>query len=196
MYQVGLTGGIGSGKTLVCSIFEKLGVPVYHADEAARRLMNSDARLMEGIRKMFGNQAYGREGLNRHFLAGLVFGDEERLSGLNGLVHPAVREDFKSFAGRHTDAAYVIEEAAILFESGAGKEMDLTILVYAPQEIRIKRVMERDGVSREDVLKRMGHQLSEEKLLKMADHRLLNDGTAMILPQVIELHNQILNRKE
>ena len=196
MFQVGLTGGIGSGKTLVCSIFEKLGVPVYHADEAARRLMNNDAQLMEGIRKMFGDQAYGSEGLNRPFLAGLVFGDEERLSGLNGLVHPAVREDFKSWAGQHKDAAYVIEEAAILFESGASKEMDLTVLVYAPQEIRIRRVMERDGVSREEVLKRMGHQMNEEKLLKMADHRLLNDGTAMILPQVIELHNGILNRKE
>ena len=196
MFQVGLTGGIGSGKTLVCSIFEKLGVPVYHADEAARRLMNNDARLMEGIRKMFGDQAYGREGLNRPFLAGLVFGDDERLSGLNGLVHPAVREDFKSWAGQHKDAAYVIEEAAILFESGASKEMDLTVLVYAPREIRIRRVMERDGVSREEVLKRMGHQMNEEKLLKMADRRLLNDGTAMILPQVIELHNGILNRKE
>ena len=196
MLLVGLTGGIGSGKTVVCSIFEKLGVPVYHADEAARRLMNSDDGLMEGIRKMFGEQAYGKEGLDRNYLAGLVFGNQERLSELNSLVHPAVREDFKRWAGRQRDAAYVIEEAAILFESGASQEMDLTVLVYAPEEIRIKRVMERDGVSREEVVKRIGHQMSEEKLMKMADHHLLNDGTALILPQVIELHNKILNRKE
>jgi dephospho-CoA kinase len=196
MLLVGLTGGIGSGKTLVCSIFEKLKVPVYHADEAARRLMNSDAGLMEGIREMFGDQAYGRDGLNRAYLAGLVFGDEERLSGLNKLVHPAVRDDFKRWAGQQRDAAYVIEEAAILFESGASQEMDLTILVHAPEEVRIRRVMERDGVSRVEVLKRIRHQMREEKLMKMADHRLLNDGTTMILPQVIELHNKILNRKE
>jgi len=196
MLLVGLTGGIGSGKTLVCSIFEKLRVPVYHADEAARRLMNSDAGLMENIRKMFGDQAYSREGLNRPYLAGLVFGNEERLSGLNKLVHPVVRDDFKRWTGQQGDAAYVIEEAAILFESGASKEMGLTVLVYAPEEVRIRRVMERDGVSREEVLKRMRHQMSEEKLMEMADHHLLNDGTAMILPQVIELHNKILNRKE
>jgi len=196
MLLVGLTGGIGSGKTLVCSIFEKLRVPVYHADEAARRLMNSDAGLMENIRKMFGDQAYSREGLNRPYLAGLVFGNEERLSGLNNLVHPVVRDDFKRWTGQQGDAAYVIEEAAILFESGASKEMGLTVLVYAPEEVRIRRVMERDGVSREEVLKRMRHQMSEEKLMEMADHHLLNDGTAMILPQVIELHNKILNRKE
>lgn len=196
MLLVGLTGGIGSGKTLVCSIFEKLKVPVYHADEAARRLMNSEAGLMEGIREMFGDQAYGRDGLNRAYLAGLVFGDEERLSGLNKLVHPAVRDDFKRWAGQQRDAAYVIEEAAILFESGASQEMDLTILVHAPEEVRIRRVMERDGVSRVEVLKRIRHQMREEKLMKMADHRLLNDGTTMILPQVIELHNKILNRKE
>ena len=196
MLLVGLTGGIGSGKTLVCSIFERLKVPVYHADEAARRLMNSDAGLMEGIREMFGDQAYGRDGLNRAYLAGLVFGDEERLSGLNKLVHPAVRDDFKRWAGQQRDAAYVIEEAAILFESGASQEMDLTILVHAPEEVRIRRVMERDGVSRVEVLKRIRHQMREEKLMKMADHRLLNDGTTMILPQVIELHNKILNRKE
>jgi dephospho-CoA kinase len=196
MFQVGLTGGIGSGKTLVCGIFEKLGVPVYHADEAARRLMNNDAGLMESIRKMFGDQAYSREGLNRSYLAGLVFGDEERLSGLNSLVHPAVRDDFKRWTGQQGDAPYVIEEAAILFESGASQEMGLTILVYAPEEVRIRRVMERDGVSREEVLKRMRHQMCEEKLMQLADHRVLNDGTAMILPQVIELHNKILNRKE
>jgi dephospho-CoA kinase len=196
MLLVGLTGGIGSGKTLVCSIFEKLNVPVYYADRAARRLMNNDAGLVESIRKMFGDKAYGREGLNRPYLAGLVFGDEERLSGLNNLVHPVVRDDFKQWVGQQGDAAYVIEEAAILFESGASQEMDLTVLVYAPEEVRIKRVVERDGVSREEVLKRMGNQMREEKLIEMADHRLLNDGVSMILPQVIELHNKILIKKE
>ena len=192
MFKLGLTGGIGSGKTLVCQVFEKLGVPVYYADTAARELMNRDAELMAGIAKMFGDQVYGRDGLNRQYVADSVFGDHERLSGLNKLVHPAVRSDFIRWSALQTGSPYVIEEAAILFESGASKEMNLSALVYAPEEIRISRVMKRDGVQREAVLKRMGHQLSDEELMEMADHVLINDGTQMLLPQVIELHNKIL----
>lgn len=196
MFRVGLTGGIGSGKTLVCSIFEKLGVPVYNADTEARVLMNTDAGLKYGIVKMFGDQAYSKDGLDRVFLAGSVFGDHEKLSGLNGLVHPAVRKDFNRWAALQTGSPYVVEETAILFESGADTEMDLAVLVYAPEELRIRRVMERDQTDREDVLKRMGHQMREEEKMKMAGNIINNDGTQMLLPQVIELHNKILNSRD
>ncbi len=196
MFKLGLTGGIGRGKTLVCQIFEKLGVPVYNADTAARLLMNTDAELKDGIVGMFGDQAYGSEGLDRHYLADAVFGDQEKLSGLNGLVHPAVRLDFIGWTALQAGVPYVVEEAAILFESGAYKEMNLSVLVYAPEELRISRVMKRDGVRREAVLKRMGHQLSEKEKMEKADHVLINDGTQMLLPQVIELHTKILNSRK
>jgi dephospho-CoA kinase len=196
MLKLGLTGGIGSGKTLVCQIIEKLSVPVYYADRAARELMNSDAELKESIRNMFGDQAYSKEGLDRQYVASSVFGDHEKLSRLNSLVHPAVRKDFIRWTEQHRESPYVVEEAAILFESGASVEMDQTVLVYAPEELRISRVMKRDGRSREDVLKRMEHQLSEEEKMKMADHILTNDGVQMLLPQVVELHNKILNSRE
>jgi dephospho-CoA kinase len=196
MLKLGLTGGIGSGKTLVCQIIEKLSVPVYYADRAARELMNSDAELKESIRNMFGDQAYSKEGLDRQYVASSVFGDHEKLSRLNSLVHPAVRKDFIRWTEQHRESPYVVEEAAILFESGASVEMDQTVLVYAPEELRISRVMKRDGRSREDVLKRMEHQLSEEEKMKKADHILTNDGVQMLLPQVIELHNKILNSRE
>ena len=195
MFKLGLTGGIGSGKTLVCQIFEKLGVPVYYADLAARDLMNTDAALVAGIRQMFGEKAYGDKGLNRQYLASSVFGDQKKLSRLNQLVHPAVRKDFISWSSGQEGVPYVIEEAAILFESRASEGMDLSVLVYAPEELRINRVMKRDGIQREEVLKRMEHQMSEEKKMEMADHVLINDRNRMILPQVIDLHKKILKRR-
>jgi dephospho-CoA kinase len=196
MFKVGITGGIGSGKSVVCHILEKLGVPVYSADKEARNLMNTDSELKEGILKIFGDQTYGKNGLDRLFLAGAVFGDSAKLSKLNGLVHPAVRKDFNRWVTLQTGSSYVVEEAAILFESGAGMEMDLSVVVYAPEELRINRVMERDQVEREAVLKRMRHQLSEEEKVKIADHIIYNDETQMLLPQVIEMHRKILNSIE
>jgi dephospho-CoA kinase len=194
MFRMGLTGGIGSGKTMVCSILEKLGAAVYYADAEARRLMDRDAGLRAGIVEMFGERAYGKNGLNRSYVAGSVFGNDDQLSRLNSLVHPAVREDFIRWERLHQGSHYVVEEAAILFESGASGLMDLSVLVYAPEELRIRRVIERDGSDRDEVIKRMGHQMSEEEKMKMADHIIYNDGSQMLLPQVVELHNMILNR--
>lgn len=195
MFKLGVTGGIGSGKTLVCQVFEKLGVAVYNADSAARALMNSHPELRAGIVQMFGEEAYGDEGLNRSYLAGIVFGDSKKLSLLNQLVHPVVRQDFLNWAELQENSPYVVEEAAILFESGAHAFLDQSVLVYAPEELRIERVMKRDGMGREQVLKRMGHQMEEEEKLKLADHVLRNDGTRMLLPQVIALHKKILERR-
>lgn len=196
MLKLGLTGGIGSGKTLVCNILEKLGVPVYFADTAARELMAVDSELKAGIIRMFGKEAYGKDGLNRRYLAEAVFGNPERLSLLNELVHPAVRRDFTQWIEEQEEAPYVVEEAAILFESGASTLMDLSVLVYAPEELRITRVMKRDGIGREEVMKRMGHQMSEERKMELADHVLFNDGSRMLLPQVIDLHDKMLNRRQ
>jgi len=194
MFKLGLTGGIGSGKTLVCQILERLGVSVYYADTEAKSLMDTDAGLIDGIRQLFGEKAYGKEGLNRKYLAGIVFGDREKLAELNRLVHPLVRKDFIRWTELQTGSPYVVEEAAILFESGAHALMDYSVLVHAPEELRIRRVMERDSLSREQVLKRIGQQMSEEEKKALADHVLINDGSRMLLPQVIELHNSIIKR--
>jgi len=157
--------------------------------------MNSNTDLKAGIVNMFGEKAFTKDGLNSTLLAASVFGDQEKLTRLNKLVHPFVREDFIKWVSRQDRSSYVVEEAAILFESGASQEMDQSVLVYAPQEVRIRRVVERDHSERDAVLKRMEHQISEEEKMKLADHIIINDGTRMLLPQVIEMHKKILNSR-
>ena len=195
MYQLGLTGGIGSGKTLVCSILEKLGVPVYYADSAARRLMNSDAKLRNSIVEIFGAEVYNGAILDRSLLAGKVFGNQEMLEKLNEMVHPAVRKDYSGWVESQKVAPYVVEEAAILFESGADRLLDGSVLVYAPEALRIQRVMKRDGVDEESVRSRMIHQMDEDNKRKRADHIIYNDEKEMLLPQVIALHNKVINSR-
>lgn len=194
MFQVGVTGGIGSGKTLVCQVFEKLGIPVYHADEEARRLMEEDQALMDRMVELFGEEAYLGRALNRRYLAEVVFGNRERLNGLNALVHPAVKKDYQQWLAEQKGVPYVVEEAAILFESGASRWMDLVVMVYAPEELRISRVMARDGVEEETVRKRMIHQMGEEEKRERADLVIVNDEKERLLPQVLEVHRQILKR--
>ncbi len=195
MYLLGLTGGIGSGKTLVCSILEKLGVKVYYADSEAKRLMNTDPDLVIQIKALFGMEAYNGTSLNREFLAKEVFGDPAKLAFLNAAVHPVVRKDFSHWVQTQKDAPYVVEETAILFESGARQFLDGSILVYAPEGMRLQRVMERDGLNEEGVRSRMKNQMDEEDKKKLADHIIINDEKEMLLPQVIELHKKILNSR-
>ena len=192
--KVGLTGGIGSGKTLVCSVLEKLGVAVYYADSEARRLMNSDPELVLQISGLFGNKAYEGGILNREFLAQRVFKDKVLLTRLNELVHPAVRKDFSRWANEQKPAFYVVEEAAILFESGSDRNMDLTVGVFSEKELRVQRVMQRDGITREQVRMRMNSQMNEKEKMERADMVIYNDGKLMILPQIINMHNAILKR--
>jgi dephospho-CoA kinase len=196
MFRVGLTGGIGSGKSLICSILEKLRVPVYYADAEAKRLMNDDPDLKTQIRELFGEEAYRQGSLDRKYLAGRLFGNAALVEAVNGVVHPAVHEDFKRWTDLQQGVPYVVEEAAVLFENKAHEELDYAVIVSAPVEIRISRVMERDQCDRESVLRRMGHQLSDEELKKLADHVIVNDGQQMLLPQVIELHNKLLKGKD
>ena len=195
MYQVGITGGIGSGKTLVCSVLEKLGVPVYYADREAKRLMNSHPVLKKGIEELLGKEAYSEGELDRRYVGSKVFGNRELMEQFNSLVHPAVREDYRSWVAGWSEVPYVVEEAAILFESGASRNLDRTVLVYASSELRIRRVIQRDGVTREEVERRMLHQMDEEEKRMLADEVIVNDDREMLLPQIISLHQKIINRK-
>ena len=185
---VGITGGIGSGKSLVCSIFRVIGVPVFEADQIAKDLYHTNAELKEKLILMFGREIYSNgNSLNRKLLSSIIFSDSESLRKVNNLIHPLVREVFMNWIQRQ-NGCYVLHEAAILFESGHYKALDKIILVTAPADIRIKRVMERDGIPREDVLARMAHQWEEEKKIHLADFIIRNDGKEMVIPQVMEVH--------
>lgn len=190
MRVVGITGGIGSGKTTTCMIFESLGVPVYYADNRAKELMVNDEVLRGKIVSAFGNDAYVNGRLNRAYLANQVFNSKEKLSVLNGMVHPAVADDFESWLEQQKEANYVLKEAAILFESGAYHDVDITVLVIAPEQIRIERVMERDHSTKMEVLRRMKNQWTQERKAKLADHIINNDGSHLIIPQVLVLHEK------
>lgn len=192
MLKIGLTGGIGSGKSTVARVFSILGIPVYDADEAARRLMNSDPGLKEEIIRFFGPSSYRDGLLDRSYIAGLVFNDAEKLGQLNALVHPVTIRDAEIWIGQQ-NASYVVKEAALLFESGAAAGLDVVVGVYAPAAIRIKRVMDRDGISAEEIRKRMDRQLDEEMKMKLCDHIVRNDEQELVIPQVLALHRLFLS---
>ncbi|PUV25898.1 MULTISPECIES: dephospho-CoA kinase [Sphingobacterium] len=189
--KIGITGGIGSGKTFICKLFEALGIPVYNADEEAKRLMNSDARIKEKLIEQFGEATYKEGRLDRAFLADMVFSDKEKLELLNSIVHPIVIQEAKDWAERQT-TRYSLKEAALLFESGSYKDLDYTILVTAPMDIRIQRVIERDGATEQQVRERINKQLSDEEKLQLADFVIVNDGITPLLPQVWTLHQKFL----
>ena len=191
MKKIGLTGGIGSGKSTVAAVFEVLGVPVYYADSASRRLMNEDDALKANIRRAFGESAYVSGTLDRKFMAGQVFGDPVKLEQLNALVHPATLQDAREWMERQ-HAPYAIKEAALIFESGAERDLDLVIGVQAPAELRIQRAMERDHATREEILARMARQMDEDAKLARCQFIIVNDEQQMILPQVLALHQQFL----
>ncbi|NNC82265.1 MAG: dephospho-CoA kinase [Flavobacteriales bacterium] len=189
MIRVGLTGGIGSGKTTVARIFSALGVPIYYADERAKYLMHHDVDLKVAVSVEFGPRAYVDGELDRAYLSSVVFADRDRLKALNRLVHPAVRRDYRAWLeGLSGDAPYCIKEAAIIFETGGHKELDRTILVTAPEDLRIERVMQRDDVSEEQVRSRMKEQWSDADKLDLADHVIQNDGKHSLIEQVMDLH--------
>jgi len=189
--KIGITGGIGSGKTFICRLFEALGIPVYNADEEAKRLMNTDIRIKEKLIAQFGEATYKDGLLDRAFLANMVFSDKDKLELLNGIVHPIVIQEAKDWAERQT-TRYSLKEAALLFESGSYKELNYTILVTAPIDIRIQRVIERDGTTEQQVRERMNKQLSDEEKLQLADFVIVNDGITPILTQVWTLHQKFL----
>ena len=189
--KIGLTGGIGSGKTTVCMIFKTLGVPVYDADTQAKQLMNTDPELKTLLQEYFGNDIYRNGMLDRRRLADIIFNDRTALEKVNSWVHPAVARDFEQWCTRQT-SPYVLEEAAIIFESNIAHRFEKTILVTAPDTVRIERVCARDHVSPEMVRERMAHQWSEEKKITMADYVIYNDDMQLLTPQVMKIHRHLL----
>mgnify|MGYP003575023816 CR=1 FL=1 len=193
MLKVGITGGIGSGKSMVCQVFETLGIPVFNADLAAKYLIDKDERLVAEIKKLFGDNIYTTEGLDRKRLSSIVFNDKALLERLNAIVHPATIQYGRDWMDRQL-APYVIKEAAIFFESGSNKDMDVMIGVYAPKAVRLKRVVERDQVLPESVLARMEKQIDDEKKMKLCDYVVTNDDVTPIIPQVIKLHHLLIKK--
>jgi dephospho-CoA kinase len=191
--QIGITGGIGSGKTLVTKIFACLGIPVYDADSHAKELMTTDGILISQIKKEFGDLSYLSDGtLNRKYLGEVVFNQQEKLDILNGLVHPRVRLDFAKWTDRYKEKPYVIREAALLFETGVYRLLDRTIVVYAPEDVRIRRVMNRDHRPEAQVRAIIQKQLSEEEKKALADDIIYNDDSILVIPQVLALHHRFL----
>jgi dephospho-CoA kinase len=193
-FQIGITGGIGSGKSVICKIFTCLGVPVYDADSRAKSIMTTDGILIEQIKKEFGDLAYLPDGsLDREYLSRVIFENQEKRTLLNQMVHPRVAADTDRWLDQNREASYVVREAALLIESGANLRVDKVILVTAPEELRIKRVLARDPHRlREEVVKIMATQLPEEEKKKVADVVVYNDETQLLVPQILHLHNQFL----
>ena len=193
MLRIGLTGGIGSGKSTVARIFQVLGIPVYYADQRAKCLMNTSESLRESITDLFGRKAYQQGSLNRSYIAGKVFNDENLLAKLNGLVHPVVQMDFIHWSDRHEHYPYVVEEAAILVESGAYKHLDQIVVVFATEETRIARVTVRDGMDENDIRQRMRQQLDSEELKKYSTDIVNNNGDQLLVPQILDLHRKFVS---
>lgn len=186
MIKVGLTGGIGSGKTTIAKVFEMLNIPVYNADDAAKRLMNTNEKLKAAIIEHFGEHSYANGELDRKYIASIVFNNKEKLDLLNSLTHPVTIGDAEDWMNKQ-NAPYIIKEAALLFESGAAERLNYVIGVYAPQHIRVKRVMERDNLSAEEVMKRISRQIDEEMKMKLCNFIITNNEQQLVMPQVLEL---------
>ncbi len=193
--QVGITGGIGSGKSLVCKIFQCLGIPVYDADSHAKELMTTDGILISNIKKEFGPLSYNSDGsLNRSYLSQEVFNDQEKLNVLNSLVHPSVGEDYNKWVGKMNSYPYLIKEAALLFETGSDAVLDKVILVHAPTALRVRRILKRDRHRTErQIMAIVNNQMPEDEKMKLADFIVTNDEKSLLIPQVVGLHLAFLS---
>lgn len=195
MVRIGLTGGIGSGKSTVAAIFEVLGIPVYYSDLQARRLLLEDPELKGQIQLHFGAACYTNGTLDRAYLSRQVFNNPEKLTLLNSLVHPATIRDANLWMQQQR-SPYVIKEAALIFESGSDQYLDYVVEVYAPLSLRIQRAMTRDHVSEAEVRSRVNSQMDEKEKMDRSDFVLYNDDQQAVLPQVLELHQEFLQLAE
>ena len=191
MKIIGLTGGIGSGKTTVCKVFERLGIPIYYADIQAKLLMTSNSEIKNQLIQRFGEQTYINNKLNKKYIAEQIFNNKENLNSINSIVHPVVRNHFKEWT-KQQQAHYVINENAILFKSGFYKDTNIIISVITPEYIRIERVIKRDNTTTEAVKSRINNQISDEEIIKKSDYIIYNDSTNLILPQILKIHRNIL----
>ena len=195
MLKIGITGGIGSGKSTVSSFFSVLGVPVYDSDKRAKDLMQHDNSIIGTIKKEFGERSYLNNQLNRSYIAEIVFKNESKLKQLNSIIHPAVRTDFNNWLSQNSNAKFVIKEAAIMIESGAYKEMDKLIVVNAKRDQKIKRIKKRDHLSLEDIENRIQNQLSDEIRNQYADFIIENKSGIMELKQqVLSIYNKLIDQ--
>ncbi|WP_353133430.1 dephospho-CoA kinase [Pseudopedobacter sp.] len=190
--KVGITGGIGSGKSTVSSIFELLGIPVYYADIEAKRLMVNNQTIRDKVVELFGTASYQDGELNRKHIAAIAFKDAAVLERLNATVHPVVIDDYRQWVKKQ-NSQYTLKEAALLFESGSYLESDFNILVSSPLELRIERVMKRDRVVRDEVLTRINKQMPEEEKERLATFIVYNNESELLITQVLNIHEKILN---
>jgi len=190
--KVAVTGGIGSGKSVVCQVFNALGVPVYNADSRAKEMMNTDPDLRKALVSLLGNELYDKNGMRRKWLAEKMFGNDLLVQQVNKIVHPAVFKDFLFWSEQRSGFPYLIEEAALTFEAGGEKYFDKIIVVSAPEMTRINRVIKRDGVTEEEVRSRMKHQMEQTEKERRADYIIYNDDSTMILPQILALHAEFI----
>jgi len=192
MKRIGITGGIGSGKTYVASVFQSFGIPIFNADIQAKKLMTSSRKLIKLVKEEFGNDIYKDSDLNKEKLASIVFSDSDKLQKLNSLVHPIVKEEFNNWYKKQT-SPYVIKEAAILFESNSHIGLDAVICVSAPLELRVKRLLNRDNYSEKEIKKRIENQISQEEKQKLSDYIIVNDEKELLLPKIIRIHKELLS---
>lgn len=194
MLKVGLTGGIGSGKTTVAHIFEAFDIPIYYADIVAKQLMQTNKQLQQAIINTFGKESYSLKGeLNRQYISSLVFNNPEQLERLNTLVHPVVIHHAEEWMRQQT-SSYVIKEAALIFESGSQKDLDYIIGVFSPQALRIQRIMQRDNIDRNKVLDRMKNQIDEDVKMRLCDMIIQNDNQTPLINQVLAIHKKLLDK--
>ena len=191
MLKIGLTGGLGSGKSTVAHIFEVLGIPVYHADAASKRLMNDDDKVKADVQNAFREDVYIDGKLNRKYLSEIVFNDKIKLELLNSIVHPATLLDAEDWLNKQT-TPYAIKEAALIFESGSDKFLDLVIGVKSPLPLRLQRAMKRDNITSEEAMARIEKQMDEETKINLCNFVIVNDEQQMVIPQVLELHQKFL----
>lgn len=195
MHIVGITGGIGSGKSTICKVFEHLGIPVFNADERGKFLLQDSKEVRERVKSMFGDAAYDAKGiLDPKYLANIVFKDQEKLKQLNEIIHPAVRKDFLAWKENLKAVPYLIKEAAILIESGSNIDCNTIIVVSADEELRISRVVERDKVKVEQVKSRVEQQLNEKEREGYADYIIDNNGKNLLLPQILKIHEDLISK--
>lgn len=192
MKKVGITGGIGSGKSLVAEIFQCLGVPVFNSDLESKNLLVANEIVKNSLIHAFGPQIYSSDGkIDKLTFGSIIFSDPEKLKLANSIIHPAVSLRFQEWCKEQKPARYVLKEAAILFESGAYKQLELIIAVSAPQKIRIERIMKRDHSTEKEILARMDKQWPDEKINSLADFVIQNTGEQLLIPQVLKIHSEM-----